>query len=237
MTALTLYSAWYCPFAQRTWFALEHLGLPFEYVEIDPYDKTPGWLAISRGLGQVPVIEMGNGPLPARIPDSVRTMEYLDDLGDGKLFCASAPARAEERFWLDQIGREIIPYFYRFLKAPTGTAEGAEARSALEAGIVRFFDAAPDARWISGGPHPGVLDFALAPFAYRIALLLPVYKGYALPSEGTAWRRFHAWLDRVTALPAYRATMPNSDTYQDRLIGFYDTYAKGGGQSDVTKVA
>jgi glutathione S-transferase len=39
---MKLYSAWYCPFAQRTWTALLYKGVQFEYVEIDPYDKTEG---------------------------------------------------------------------------------------------------------------------------------------------------------------------------------------------------
>jgi hypothetical protein len=34
------YSAWYCPFAQRTSMALLHNGLAFGYIEVDPYRKS-----------------------------------------------------------------------------------------------------------------------------------------------------------------------------------------------------
>ena len=46
-----LYSAWFCPFAQRSWIALVHKNVDFQYQEQDPYDKTPEWLTINpRGL-------------------------------------------------------------------------------------------------------------------------------------------------------------------------------------------
>lgn len=42
-----LYCAWFCPFAQRAWIALEAKGVDFEYIEQDPYNKTPEWLSIN----------------------------------------------------------------------------------------------------------------------------------------------------------------------------------------------
>jgi len=117
---LTLYSAWYCPFAQRTWAVLEYLGLPYDYVETDPYEKSTSWLALSRGTGQVPVLEYGDSEgVDIRIPDSLRTMEFLAQLQRSApgFFPSDVVGAAESRFWLDQQGRAIIPYFYRFLKA------------------------------------------------------------------------------------------------------------------------
>ncbi|MBL4639454.1 MAG: glutathione S-transferase N-terminal domain-containing protein, partial [Kordiimonadaceae bacterium] len=82
---MKLYSAWYCPFAQRTWMALKHKGIDFDYVEIDPYDRTDEWMLLSRGAGQVPVISIknpvgnsGNGGADFTLPDSNRTMEYIE---------------------------------------------------------------------------------------------------------------------------------------------------------------
>ena len=53
--ATKLYSAWFCPFAQRTWIALLEKGVDFELVEINPYDKTPEFLAVNP-LGLVPTL-------------------------------------------------------------------------------------------------------------------------------------------------------------------------------------
>jgi len=55
---VNFYAAWYCPFAQRAWAALEYLEIPYAYQETDPYDKSKRWLEVSRGTGQVPVLEI-----------------------------------------------------------------------------------------------------------------------------------------------------------------------------------
>ena len=59
MSKLKLYCAWFCPFAQRAWIALLEKGVPFEYIEYNPYaEKTPEFLKLNpRGL--VPVLEVG----------------------------------------------------------------------------------------------------------------------------------------------------------------------------------
>jgi glutathione S-transferase len=53
---MKLYTAWYCPFAQRTLITRLHKGLDFEYVETDPYGKTEQGLNISRQTGDVTVL-------------------------------------------------------------------------------------------------------------------------------------------------------------------------------------
>ncbi len=50
-----LYNGLFCPFAQRAWIALLEKGVDFECVEVNPYKKTPEWLAISP-KGFVPTI-------------------------------------------------------------------------------------------------------------------------------------------------------------------------------------
>ena len=52
---LEFYYAWYCPFAQRVWIALLEKGVKFTSKEIDPYKKTPEFLAINP-RGFVPVL-------------------------------------------------------------------------------------------------------------------------------------------------------------------------------------
>ena len=88
---LQIYSAWYCPFAQRAWMALLHKGLDFEYIEVDPYRESIWWLRISRNRAKVPVI------------DSTRILEYLEDRVPERnpLYPGDAKARAELRFWSD----------------------------------------------------------------------------------------------------------------------------------------
>jgi len=237
---INFYSAWYCPFAQRTWAALEYLGIPYEYKETDPYDKTEQWLQISRGRGQVPVLQVTKGDrTEALIPDSIRTIEYLDEIADAGLilFPDDAIARSEVRFWLDHQGREIVPQLYRFLKAENGSAAAYEAKAALIAGLKALTKAMS-----STGPYffrdgPGVIDFTLAPFALRIEILLSHYKEFNFEALGDAWPRVEAWFKAVKSHPAFIATIPEPETYEARLIEFYLPYSQGGGQKDVTLAA
>ena len=37
---MKLYSAWYCPFAQRAWMTLVHKEIDFNLIEVDPYELT-----------------------------------------------------------------------------------------------------------------------------------------------------------------------------------------------------
>ena len=73
---MKFYSAWYCPFAQRVWMGLNLKGIDFELIETDPYNKTPEWMRISAGTGQVPVLVGGRGPV--YVPDSLRGLEFID---------------------------------------------------------------------------------------------------------------------------------------------------------------
>jgi len=78
---MKLYNAWYCPFAQRVWMALIHKDIDFDYVEVDPYNKTDWWVKVSRGAELVPVLveENENGDGETTIIESNRILEFLDD--------------------------------------------------------------------------------------------------------------------------------------------------------------
>lgn len=234
---LTFYSAWYCPFAQRTWAALEHLELPYAYEETDPYHKSTRWMHISRGTGQVPVLTTKKPDMSEmRIPGSLRTIEYLADFSGNsdKLFPEGASARAEARFWLDHQGAKIIPNLYRFLKAQTASEAAGVAKSEMLTGLLDITQAMSNAGPYFFGATPGIVDFALAPFTLRIELLLSHYKGFQLPRAGADWHRYWKWSDAIQAHPAFIATMPEQETFQARLLEFYIPYSQGGGQADVT---
>ncbi|MCP4980810.1 MAG: hypothetical protein GY935_10000, partial [Gammaproteobacteria bacterium] len=78
---MKLYNAWYCPFAQRVWMALVHKGIDFEYIEVDPYNKTDWWIKTSRGAELVPVVVQVNadGSGETTIVESNRILEFLED--------------------------------------------------------------------------------------------------------------------------------------------------------------
>jgi glutathione S-transferase len=105
---MKLYNAWYCPFAQRAWMALVHKGIDFEYVEVDPYDKTDWWLRVSRGAELVPVLVQtnSNGVGETTIVESNRILEFLEDYRPepNPIFSSDPLERAEQKYWMDHIG-------------------------------------------------------------------------------------------------------------------------------------
>lgn len=98
---IQFYCAWFCPYAQRAWIALEHHKIPYNYVESlivredqdggdHGYDKNPKLLAINP-KGLVPTID-----LPTRIVDET---ELLRKQKEGEAFrtLSIKPIDDEER--------------------------------------------------------------------------------------------------------------------------------------------
>lgn len=107
------YNAWFCPFAQRAWIGLLHKSIDFEYIEQDPYNKTPEWLAINP-KGLVPVID-NNGK---KVNESAICLEYIDEeYKDTKnMIMPHDPyKRAYARMWGDHVGKTLIPQYYSIL--------------------------------------------------------------------------------------------------------------------------
>ncbi len=165
---MKLYSAWYCPFAQRAWMALEHKGIDFDYHEVDPYDKTEWWLEVSRGSAMVPVIAQSDaGAEEFTVQDSNRILEYLNDLYPQKTpICPDKPGlQTEKKYWMDHISNNITPYFYRYLKAnKTGPAQD-EALANVMAGLVSFAEAMHSHGAFFSDHEIGAVDISMIPFA------------------------------------------------------------------------
>ena len=59
---LKLYAGWFCPFVQRVWIALEEKGIPYQYIEVNPYHKPQSLLDLNpRGI--VPTLQYQGKPL------------------------------------------------------------------------------------------------------------------------------------------------------------------------------
>ena len=235
---MKLYSAWYCPFAQRAWMAVVYKGIDFDLIEVDPYDSTQWWLEISRGAGLVPVVVQGNGEgSDTTIIESNRILEYLEDYYPEKtpIFSDKPNQRAEQKFWMDYVGNKITPYFYRFLKTPEAGAKQDESRDRMLEGLVTMTRAMSNEGPYFSGDQLGAVDIALFPFAYRIDVLLGHYRNYVLPKEGDVWERYQLWYDAMLAVPAFQATATDQADYKNRLISHYLPYSEGEGQTDLTQ--
>lgn len=237
---MKLYSAWYCPFAQRAWMALVHKGIDFEYVEVDPYDETEWWLDVSRGTAMVPVLipPKSDGESEQSIVESSRVVEYLDDYQPTSqpLFSSNPAERAEQKYWMDHIGNTITPYFYRFLAAFDEGEFRDESRQKLIAGLRAITASMSDKGPLFSGNQVSTVDVSLISFAYRIDVLLRHYRDFALPDDDEVWQRYRRWYQHMLNVPAFKATANEQGDYDQRLIEFYLPYSKGEGQANVTEV-
>ncbi len=232
---MKFYTAWYCPFAQRAWMTLAHKNIDFDYIEVDPYDKTESWLAISRGAAMVPVVIQANDDgSETTIVESNRVVEYLEDLQPQNPIFADQPnQRAEQKYWMDHIGNKIVPYFYQFLKAVEVDQKQAQSRENLLEGIVTIAEAMDHKGPFFDGPELSAVDIAFFPFAFRIETLLGECRNFKVPTDTAVWRRYHQWYKAVLEHPTFKATATDHEDYANRLIEHYLPYSLGGGQKDL----
>ncbi|KAI0805707.1 glutathione S-transferase [Xylaria sp. FL0064] len=253
---LKLYGGWFCPFVQRAWIVLHEKEIPHQYVEINPYQKAPEFLALNpRGLVPtlaVPASEEGKARDQKPLYESTIICEYLDEAYDGPPLLprgdqngggdkADAYARARCRLWIDHIGNKIVPAFYRLLQhTPEKDYSIESARENLFTHIKTFVKEMEDSGagpWFLGDTF-SLVDVMLAPWAKRL-FLIDHYKpgGVGIPAEGTAgededvWARWRVWFDAITQRKSVLDTWSDDEMY----IKAYKRYAEDTTQSEVAK--
>ncbi|KAJ3295311.1 hypothetical protein HK104_002829 [Borealophlyctis nickersoniae] len=241
---LHFFCAWYCPYAQRVWIALEVKGLDYRYIEINPYAKPKELLDINpRGL--VPAVKHGN----TNLLESTIILEYLDEAfpsspqllppiphsgGENEIQVAAA-ARANVRVWANHVDKKICPAFFKLLM--TQDAEGqAEAAKNLEESVKEFAEGGllksnPAGRFFLPSDHLSYVDVMLAPFALRFLIVLPHYRSFSFPSPSTSpvWARWHKWVEAVKNHPSVAKTVSEDVQY----VLSYRRYAEGTAKSQV----
>lgn len=227
---MKFYCAWYCPFAQRAWMTLVHKDIPFDYIEVDPYDETKSWLAISRGAAMVPVvIQANNDGSETTIVESNRVVEYLEDLQpQSAVFFSQPNQKAEQKYWMDHVSNKIVPYIYQFLKTAKADQKQAQSRDKMLVGMLTFIEAMDHKGPFFNGAELSAVDIAFFPFAFRIDQLLNKYRNFEVPNNNAVWQRYHHWFQAVLEHPTFKATATDHENYASRLIEHYLPYSLGG---------
>lgn len=200
---------------QRVWISLEHKGIPYQYIEVDPYKKPKSLLDVNpRGL--VPAIR--HGPTWSTHESTV-IMEYLEDLQIGPPILPPDPqVRATCRLWTDHINRHIIPTFYRFLQAQDPHDQVKHATE-LRTEIGKLVDAADPVGPFFLGQDLGFVDVQIAPWVVRLKKVLAPYRGWPEPEEGSRWK---GWVDAIEGNLSVQATTSTDELYLDS----YERYAE-----------
>jgi len=255
---LKLYGGWFCPFVQRAWIVLVEKSIPHQYIEINPYNKAPSFLALNpRGLVPtlaVPTAAGDSGPGQKRKRDEGRELkplyestvicEYLDDAypdsGPRLLPAGDAYERARCRLWIDHIGSRVVPAFYKLLQhTPDKAYSLAEAREQLHGHLKAFArEMEPEGGpWFLGDQF-SLVDVMLAPWAKRL-FLIDHYKegGVGIPAKGQrgddeeVWARWERWAEAVGERESVKQTWSDEEKY----IEAYKRYADDTTQSEVAK--
>lgn len=238
-----LLSAWFCPFAQRAWIAMEYkyhgkykLTNAMEVAEDGiSYVKTKKLLD-SNPNGMVPVVidrrEQPSCGDPVIVYESLICVEYIDEccVGDdsvvNKLLPGPASQRARCRMWADFCSKKIIAPFYRLLMKKTDD-ERQTAKEEILAGLKTFGTECKGPFFL--GDTFGLVDISLAPWLVGGRLkVLEHYRHFSIPNTSD-YAKFHEWSEAVEHHPSFAATVCDVE----RLIGSYKRYADGTAKSQV----
>ncbi len=212
-----LYNAWFCPFAQRAWIALLEKGVDFEYIEQDPYDKTPEWLAVNpRGL--VPAIVHNE----KSVYESSICIEYTDEQWetDAHLLPTDPYQRAMVRILSNHIDKKVVPPFYHLLMKK-GDQERDTAKENLMDALKLLFEGFEQSQGpLFGEKKLNMVDIMLFPHAYRFQTILPHFRGFTLPNEEL--KCYYQWYEAAINCDSVIKTLPDCD----KLIQSYIRYAE-----------
>ncbi|KAI0425993.1 putative glutathione S-transferase [Xylaria sp. FL1042] len=241
---LKLFAGWFCPFVQRTWVTLEEKGIPYQYIEVNPYNKSPELLR-SNPRGLVPFLEVAPGK---SLYESNVLCEYLDEhYPDHKprLRPSDDYERARARIWIDYVTSRVIPAYHRLLQFQPASYEGDgaarldELRVELRKCLLEFVAAMADAARgpFFGGADFGLVDIALLPFATRLWVFDEFKGGLNIPEKGKGgeddekWERWRVWHDAVQQRESFKNTLSDREHY----VPIYKRYADDVAQSEVAK--
>ncbi|KAJ5659770.1 hypothetical protein N7507_006221 [Penicillium longicatenatum] len=204
-TNLQLYGSCFCPFVQRVWIALELKGIPYQYIEVDPYEKPQSLLELNpRGL--VPALQHDNWGCH----ESTVLMEYLEDLNVGaSLLPADPKLRAHCRLWADHVNRNIVPAFYRVLQEQDQQKQIENAQELRVAFDTLIEAAHPRGPFFMGG-QISFVDVQAAPWVIRLNRVLKPYRGWPNAEEGSRWA---SWVNAIETNDQVRATTSTDELY------------------------
>eukprot|EP01084_Bolivina_argentea_P131865 232696_1 len=233
-----LYTSWFCPFAQRAQIALEWKQIPYEYIDVDPYNKTKEWLD-KNPQGLVPTIFHNN----KYIYESIIVLEYLDDAfpeNDYKLFPTDPYKKAFNRIMIDHVNKKIIKPFYQILQFQE------DRKQEREEAITNYFNQISKliGNMDTIGPYfngdkLSAVDIVFLPWATRM-FLLEHYRGIQYDKyfkNKDILNRYDQWYNACNSLSCVTATQKSltitNEQYPNELIKKYQRYADNTAKSMV----
>lgn len=238
---------------QRVWLTLEEKQIPYQYIEVNPYNKPQSLLSLNpRGLVptlSVPSQDDHGNRVSRPLYESTVVLEYLEDTYPGhtpRLLPDDPYTRARARIWIDYVTSRIIPAFHRFLqyqpsasdKDGQGPGTGIDKFRQEVLGHLKQWteEMHPEGPYFLGA-EPSLPDLALAPWAVRLWVFDEFKGGLGIPADGQGgsdegiWRRWRKWTRAIEGRKSVRETMSDRQFY----VPIYRRYADDTAQSELAK--
>ncbi|KKY24907.1 putative glutathione s-transferase [Phaeomoniella chlamydospora] len=232
---LKLYSGWFCPFVQRALLVLHEKSIPFQYIEVNPYDKPESLLKLNpRGL--VPTLEVPVSPTTHKpLIESSVICEYLDEVyrdarlhGD-PLMPHDPYERARARIWTGFVGSNIIPSYHRWLQFD-GEAM-TQGRAEFLENIRQFTEQMHPTGPFWLGEQISMPDLIIAPWVVRLWVFDHFKGNNGEWPKGPIWERWNRFVKAVEELKSVRDTLSDREHY----LPLYQRYAENKAQSGAAK--
>lgn len=213
MSAVQIYSAKACPFAQRTRLVLLEKGIDFTLIEIDLQNK-PDWFAQVSRYGKVPALKHGEN----EVYESAIINEYLDEVFPEPPLLPNNPGtRAIARIWIDYANTQFVPAFSKLLRGKDAE-EQEQGRQELHDALLYLEreglgKSGEEPYWF--GQAISLVDLTFYPWFERFPVL-EHFRNFTLPTDAT---RLENW----------RKAVHDRDSVQsiENPVGFYlERYSK-----------
>lgn len=243
-TTVRLYSAWFCPYAQRAWMALELCKIPYELVEaltldaeLKDYIKNQRLLEINP-KGLVPTVEVTTASFTS--PLLLRCAQWANRVVCSPYYrCLVRRDPAEQQAaWTDLqqgwrqfsslLRAEITEELVESLESNDADACVAAPATAPALGDEEAFFFGNRRAGSSSSFSPSIVDLTVFPWCFRFYVLAR-FRGFALDEAEPYVKRLRAWEVAMHANPAVQATLPD----KEKLLATYARYEQGTANSQV----
>jgi glutathione S-transferase len=217
-----------CPFAHRTWFALEHLKIEYDgkVTSISPGQKEPWFTALYKTAlgadessdGKVPVIVDGDFVLS----ESAVITEYVATRAGAVNFMPSGKDKAKSTIFLEQVFPKVLMGFYALLKAQDVESQEALKTSLLSAlkKVSKVMAETSEGPYFLGN-HITFVDAIIWPFFARFGVLR-VFRNFEIPAT-SEYERLNAFITAISSTDAAKKTQLAEEAY----VTAYTPYAHG----------
>ncbi|TGO38020.1 hypothetical protein BHYA_0084g00520 [Botrytis hyacinthi] len=228
-----LYAGWFCPFTQRVLLLLLEKRIPFQYIEVNPYQKPLSLLKLNpRGL--IPTLSYEGKALY----ESTIICEFLEDAYPShypRLLTREPFERARLKIWTDHITSRVVPAFDRFLQYQSVSVEDPRfvtIRNRFLTSLYEFTQEMHPTGPYFAGKEPCIVDYVLAPWALRIWVFDYFKGGLHLEELGELRGRWEKWVEAIEERKSIQMTLSATEYY----LPIYERYADDAPQVEIGKL-